>query len=161
MNPLLLNLLRPFLTYAIAAAMGAIAAWSIQGVRLDASRNELTAYKQQQITLTQEAKDAADKQRDQARENFTGAVKVLAADIEAGAAYNRCLAAGKCGSVVSNLPTRSGLRLPTAGSVDATGTDAVPAARDPAPEVVSDCASTTLMLNQLQTNIENQPDYKE
>ncbi|MFA7290891.1 MAG: hypothetical protein WC023_01460 [Rhodocyclaceae bacterium] len=162
MTTALFGLLRPLWPYFAAFALGGFmaggVAWKVQGLRLTAAQQEFTDYKQTQKQLIQEAKDAADRQRDQARENFTGAVKVLAADIEAGAAYNRCLAAGKCGRV-RDVPTCADLRLPSASRTDAAGADAVPAARDPAPEVVIDCAKATLLINQLQNDIENQPGY--
>ena len=160
---ILISLLRQFWPYIAAFAMGASlaggAAWKVQGLRITSAQQEFTDYQQAQTKLIQEAKDAADQQREQARENFTAAVKVLGADIEAGAAYRRCVAAGKCGRVPVQ-PTCADLRLPSAGRTDAAGTDPVPAARDAAPQVVSDCAKATLLSNQLQNDIENQPGYK-
>lgn len=162
----LFGLLRPlwpyFAAFAVGASLAGGAAWKVQGLRLTSAQQEFTDYQQAQTKLIQEAKDAADQQREQARENFTAAVKVLGTDIEAGAAYRRCVDAGKCG-VVRDVPTCSGIRLPTASGVDETRSDAVPAAGSPAaevgPGVVTDCAYTTLQLNSLQVDIEKQPGY--
>jgi len=145
--------------FGFGAATGGSASWWIQGVRITDAKQEFKDYQQQQTTLIQEAKDAADRQRDQARENFTGAVKILAADIEAGASYNRCLAAGKCGRV-RDLPSCASIRLPSASGIDAASVSAISAPREPAPEVIADCANAVLVANQLQAGIESQPGYK-
>ena len=57
----------------------------------------------------------------------------------------------------------TGIRLPAADSAHDPGTDAISLIARAAEEdpVVNDCAITTLMLNQLQTDIENQPGYSQ
>lgn len=61
MNPILLRLL-PYLALFIgAAAMGGVSAWKIQGVRIDAAKNELAAFKLSSEKAAQDAKDESDK----------------------------------------------------------------------------------------------------
>jgi len=141
-------LLRPFWPYIAAFTLGGFmvggAAWKVQGLRLTEARQDFTEYKQKQTQLAQEAKDAADKQRDQAREEYARAVKVLAADIEAGDVLRRCLAAGKCGRV-RDVPVCTGIRLPPTGGADEASPRTVPVAGEPAAEVgaevLGDCAN--------------------
>lgn len=157
MNPLILRAVIP---YAIAAVIAFGAAWWIQGLRITSAKQKLTDYQQKQTQLIQEAKDAADKQREESRANFAVAVKTLADDIEAGDVYRRCLAAGKCGRVRDVLPTCTGIRLPTAGGNDADRGCAIPTAGESTPPVIIDCAKVQLQLNSLQADIENQPGYR-
>ena len=119
-------------------------------------------YVLDQYAKIQEAKDAADLERSKASQAYERASKDLAASIENHSVYVRCVAAGKCGVRVQQQPTcATGIKLPAASRVDETRTDTVPLAPGAAAEdpVVNDCAITTLMLNSLQADIENQPRY--
>lgn len=55
------------------------------------------------------------------------------------------------------------LRIPAISGNDDSGADSVPAGREPATDapLANDCAVTTLRLNQLQAEIEAQPEYVE
>lgn len=146
---------------AFGAASGGSAAWWIQGVRIDAAHNELTAYQQEQTRLAQEAKDAADAKRGKDGAIYAAMAKELSDEIAKGEVFRRCVAAGKCGRV-RDVPAGTGLRLPPVAGVDEDRGSAVPAAGEPAAEViplVADCAKVQLRLNVLQAEIESQPGY--
>jgi len=148
--------------FAAGAASGGSVAWWIQGLNVTSVEQELTEFKQEQTRVYQEAQNAADIQRTKAAQDYAAKSEDLAKAIEAGDVYRRCVAAGKCGVRVLKQPTcTTGIRLPAADSAHDLGTDAISLIARAAEEdpVVNDCASTTLMLNQLQTDIENQPGY--
>ena len=72
MSPFALALLKRLIPFAIAAVIGFGMAWAIQGLRITAAEQEVTAAKQahkdyvQQLTQeSQDAKAEADRQRDQ------------------------------------------------------------------------------------------------
>ena len=69
----------------------------------------------------------------------------------------RCIAAGKCGVCSTN--NSPSIRLPSAGQSDATGSNTILAGLTGSTGVAEDCAVTTLMLNQLQSDIEGQKGY--
>lgn len=148
----LLPLLRMFAPYLIAAGVGVSAAWYIQGVRLDAAHNEFEEYKNEQQRLINEATAKADKQREESANEYRKNIEKLKAD---GKAFERCVAAGKCGGV-SGMPNGSGVKLSPSGGIDATGTNTIPSPRGIAPQVIEECAQTTLQLNSLQADIEKQ-----
>lgn len=183
MLTLVLELARRFWPHlaAIAGAMalGAFAAWQIQGLRLDAADSDLRAlqleFDSYRASLrAQEAALAEQREiaREQSRTEYRRVQDELEKQIAQGDAYRRCVAAGKCGARVQYVPAGGcgpTLRAPSAGGADASGADAIPAAGDPAaagvitagvPEVVADCARTTLQLNRLQAGIEAQPGYE-
>lgn len=163
-NPLVL-LWMALAVFGFGVASGGGAAWFVQGLRLTHAEQEFTQYKQTQVKLIQEAKDAADLQRDKASAAYASASRQLADSIEAGDVYRRCVAAGKCGRVQRNVPACTGIRLPTIGAVDGTGGNAIPVAGEPAAEeesckgLAKDAAMVQLRLNQLQGEIEAQPGY--
>lgn len=148
----LLPLLRFIAPYLIAAGVGFSGAWYVQGVRLDAAHNEFAAYKTEQQRLINEATAKADKQREESADEYRKNVAKLKAD---GEVFRRCVAAGKCGGL-SGVPGGSGIKLSASGGIDATGTDTIPAAGGSTPQVLIDCAATTLQLNSLQSDIEKQ-----
>jgi hypothetical protein len=157
------GLLRPFLPYIIVclagAAIGGASAWKIQGLRITAAKQEFTDYKQEQTRLIQEAEDAADRKRDTDERLYNALAKDLKDEIAKGEVFHRCVAAGKCGRL-PNVPAGSGCAISAARRADDRQPDAVPpAGDDAAPEVIGDCAATTLQLNQLQAGIESQPGY--
>ena len=164
----MMTLLKPFLPYIavaiVAFSTGFGGAWKVQGLRITSVEQAFTEFKQEQVRIYQEAQDAADKQRVKAAEAFAAKSADLAKAIEDGDVYRRCVDAGKCGVRVLKQPTcATGIRLPAADSAHDPGTDAISLIARAAEEdpVVNDCAITTLMLNQLQTDIENQPGYSQ
>ena len=163
MNPLLLRLI-PF---AVSAAVGFAIAWGIQGLRVTGAEQEFVDYKQDQVRIVQEQKDAADKQRDEAAKRFSAERADLAKEVEAGDVWKRCVMGGRCGvprnpSGLRDTTRREGRGLSSPGRVDDRSTNELPATGEPAtPGVIYDCAHTTLQLNHLQADIEAQPGYKE
>lgn len=166
MMQIALSLLGRFWPYLVAGAVGFSAAWSLQGIRLDNAKAETVkvqqafdGYKLEQKQLAYEREEEARKKREQADKEWREKYAQLQNDQDV---FKRCVAAGRCGAVgVSGLPGEAGspgIRLPTAQRLDATGTNAVPAAGESAP-VLNDCAITTLMLNELQRDIANQRGY--
>lgn len=171
MSPFALALLKRLIPFAIAAVIGFGMAWAIQGLRITAAEQEVTAAEQahkdyvQQLTQeSQDAKAEADRQRDQAQRDYAAASKQLEDAIARGDALSRCIAAGKCrgmpkqpvctGSPAASVP-------PTVG-VDEASADAVFAAASVADEgVIADCARTTLQINQLQADIKAQAGYEQ
>ena len=163
MNPLWIAKLIPA---AIGLAIGFVLAWGIQSLRLTHAEQEFTAFRQEQTRIYQEAQTNADIQRKQASEKYASARAELDAAVESGEVMRRCIAAGKCGvrtvRVCNGPPSNTAnLSLQARTGVDATGANAIPAgtgatAEDP---VVADCAITTLMINQLQAEIEAQKGY--
>lgn len=161
---IILTLIRQFWPYLVAFSIGASlagsSAWTVQGYRLTAARQEFTNYQQEQTRVFQEAQHHADLQRNEANQAYERASQQLKNSVLAGDVYRRCVAAGKCG-MRQPATCAGGIRLPPAGVADATRTDPVPATGDPAAAepVVGECAETTLRLNQLQADIERQPGY--
>lgn len=144
-----LEFLKVFWPYLLATSVGFGGAWEVQAVRLDAAHNEFAAYKTNMAAQRVAADDKAEKQRQEASDEYAKNLKTLADD---GAAYKRCVAAGKCGGL-RTVPRCSGNGLSAPSGVNGTGSDAVPPAGETSPEVITDCAKTTLMLNQLQNDI--------
>lgn len=169
MNPLALALLKRLIPFAIAAAFGFGAAWSIQGLRITAAKQETVDAKQDFTTFVQKvrqeaqyAKDEADRQRDQAQRDYAAASKQLEDAIARGDALSRCIAAGKCRGMPKQPVCASspapGLQAPI--GVDEASADAVFAASSVADEgVIADCARTTLQINQLHADIKAQAGY--
>lgn len=153
-----LTMVRFILPYAVFSLVGFVAAWQLQGIRLDAAKNELAEYKTEQQRLKNEAEIAAEKRRKETANEYQTKLDALEADHDT---YKRCVAAGKCGARVirlPNLPNGAGVRVPPPGGSAEARTDAVPAAGEVAAEdgILKDCARTTLQLNQLQADIEKQ-----
>lgn len=169
MSPFALALLKRLIPFAIAAVIGFGLAWSIQGLRITAAKQDtITAeqahkdYVQQLTQEAQDAKDEADRQRDESQKAYAAASKQLEDAIARGDALSRCIAAGKCRgmpkqSVCADSPA-AGISAP--GGVDDASADAVFAAAAVADEgVIADCARTTLQINQLQRAIKSQTGY--
>ena len=159
-----LELLRRFWPYIVAFAIGFSMAWGIawkiQGVRLDRAQNEFTDYKLEQQRIVQESIDLMNKKRQEVANDFLSKEAALKKDIEAGEVFKPDESGGGkfAGCVV---PTCSpGISLPALGGSNANGPDAISAftgtTEDP---VIGDCAQTTLILNQLQKEVENQEGY--
>ena len=169
MSPFALALLKRLIPFAIAAVIGFGMAWAIQGLRITAAEQEVTAAEQahkdyvQQLTQeSQDAKAEADRQRDQAQRDYAAASKQLEDAIARGDALSRCIAAGKCRGMPKQPVCASGSTAPVspAAGVDDASADAVFAAASVADEgVIADCARTTLQINRLQANIKAQKGY--
>lgn len=160
-----LSVVRAAAPYLIAAGVGFGGAWWLQGLRVTAVEQEFTQYRQDQVEAKQKADEAAEKRRTQQEKDYAVERQKLVTQIEAGDAYRRCVAAGKCGvRVVSSCPT-SGNGISTPGLAYGTGTDPIPVTPGTTPTtgegdpVIGECAATTLMLNQLQEAIESQPGF--
>ena len=164
MNPLALTILKRLIPFAIAAALGFSAAWYIQGLRITAAKQDFTTYVQQIRQEAQDAKDEADRQREQAQRDYAAASKQLEDALARGDALSRCIAAGKCRGMPKQ-PVCAGssaapVQAPT--GVDGASADAVFAAASVANEgVIADCARTTLQINQLQADIKAQAGYEQ
>lgn len=161
-----LTILRWIVPYAISAVVGFSTAWMVQGLRVDALKNDvrkeqqkLTDYQNAQREAAILAAQEAEKRRKETIDDYAKKIDALGKDHDA---YKRCVAAGKCGARVVRvrdiLPAsgESGLRAP--GRIDAASADTVSAPGTVAAEdqVIGDCARTTLQLNQLQLDIEKQ-----
>lgn len=161
MNPLLLRLI-PF---AVSALAGFAIAWWIQGLRVTGAEQEFVDYKQEQVALEQKRKDDADKQRGEAATQYAVARQELADAITAGDVYRRCVEAGRCGvprnppSLCESSTSRSGGGLSAPNKADGSSANAVSLAGDAT--AINDCAVTTLQLNHLQQDIEEQPGYSQ
>lgn len=161
-----LTIFRFALPYAIAFAVGCSVAWGIQGLRIDSLKSDVAKEKQKLIDYQNKQREAeimaaqeAEKRRKETIDEYAKKLEVLGKDHDA---YKRCVAAGKCGARVIRvrdiLPAsgESGLRAP--GRTDAASADTVsaPGSVTAEDQVIGDCARTTLMLNQLQADIEKQ-----
>ena len=156
----ILLFLRTAWPYLLAMAVGATAAWQVQSIRVSSAKRDTAEvrrafddYKTEQKRLLVEAGERAEKRREETIKDWSEKYAKLQKDNQI---YRRCVAAGKCGAV--RVPILSGSacdKLPTAGRTDAASADAIPAAGD-IPEVLKDCAITTLILNSLQADIERQ-----
>ena len=163
MNPLALTILKRLIPFAIAAALGFSAAWYIQGLRITAAKQDFTTYVQQIRQEAQDAKDEADRQREQAQRDYAAASQQLEDALARSDALSRCIAAGKCRGMPKQPVCASspapGLHAPI--GVDEASADAVFAAASVADEgVTADCARTTLQINQLQQSIRLQAGYE-
>lgn len=145
----------PFL---VAAGIGFGSAWWIQGLNVRAVTNDFKEYQVEQQRLKNEAEEEQRKRQGETSSEYQKNVKQLESDVAAGNAYRRCVAAGKCGGLRA-VPSCSGIRLSAAGIADGAGPDPVPAAGEPAPPMIAECAATTLQLNSLQADIERQRGY--
>ena len=164
--------LGPYLiVLVIGLGLGWGGAWKIQSLRLNECQLDQAALAQEFRDYKQEIKEQelqqaelANAQRITAAADYRRLNDELDKQIRDGEAYRRCVAAGKCGPVAVCVQNDgsggAALRVPPAGGVDGARADAIPAARNPAAEVAGDCARTTLLLNQLQRDIENQPGYE-
>lgn len=157
-------LLSRFWPHLIAFALGAWAAVAVQEIRIERIEQEFTEYKQSIKAQELRHESAAIQARQEAAVEYAAQQGVLNHEIEQGIVYRRCVAAGKCG-VRQPTACSPSLRLPSIGGIDATGSDAISviagatAESSEAPEVVNDCAITTLRLNRLQAEIEGQEGY--
>lgn len=133
-------------------------AFGIQELRITHVEQEYAQYKIDQQQLVQHQIDQANKQRKDASDAYQTKQKQLEVSIKDGEVFRRCVAAGKCGvrNPVSSCPQPG---VSSSGELDATGTKPVPPVTGDA--ALNECAQTTLMLNQLQIDIEHQEGYNQ
>jgi len=156
MNPIFLVFLKSALPYLVAAIAGFSLAFGIQELRITHVEQEYAQYKIDQQLLIQHQIDQANLQRKKATDDYVQTKAALEKSITAGDVYRRCVAAGKCG--VQRCPSGAVPGIPTSGEPDGISADAVPLT--PGDTAINDCAVTTLMLNKLQSDIENQEGYR-
>lgn len=150
----------PYVLIALLIAAffaGGSASWWVQGLRITAVKQEHTEFVQSLKDQEQVAREEADKQREEASKEYAKLKGKLDDEIKSGIVFKRCVAAGKCG--VCSTSIGQAIRLPTASGIDATSADSILAGLTGS-TVAEDCAVTTLMINQLQSDIENQKGYK-
>lgn len=152
MNPLVIKFFRYLLPYAVAFGLGFSAAFYIQGIRIQAAKNEFEAYKTEQQRLKNEAEIAAEKRRKETADEYERKLKELGSAYDG---YRRCVALGKCNGL-QPMPGGTGSGISAPGKADGASANPVPAAGGVAPEVIGDCMQTTLQLNTLQADIEKQ-----
>jgi len=152
------ELLKKLWPYLLAASIGFGAAWYVQGVRVASLKNDvreeqqkLTDYKTEQLRIAAENVIKDDKRRSETEADWRKKYASLQKDSDI---YKRCVASGKCGGLRDLPGSSSGVKLPSTIGVDATGSNSVPAAGESTPQVLIDCAVTTLQLNTLQEDIE-------
>lgn len=153
--------------YVLAAAIGAAGAWWVQGVRIDSLRAEHQTYINDQAELLRKSQAASLRIKEQSDYDYQAASARLAAEIERGDVYRRCVAAGRCGAVVRVQPVACGSAEPAQATSkpNAARPDTVPAGPGGSADgsettaLANECAATTLMLNRLQAIIEAQPGY--
>lgn len=155
---LITELLRRFWPYiavgTIAAGLGFNAAWTVQGLRLEAVENDFSQYKLEQAAARVAAEEVANRQREETANEY----RKLKEKLSAADAFARCVAAGRCGGLSVQAGGAS-VKLPPAGRTVGAGPDPIPTTAGPAeeaPGVIADCTVTTLMLNTLQADIEKQ-----
>jgi hypothetical protein len=159
-----LTVIRYALPYVIASAVGFSIAWGLQGLRLDSAKadvakeaQKLDDYKNHIRALAMQAEEEAEQRRKETANDYAKKLAAINKDHEA---YKRCVAAGKCGARVIRMPNLSAGSegVPPPGRTDGAGANTVPVAGTVAEtdEVITDCARTTLQLNQLQIDIEKQ-----
>lgn len=162
MSPLLIPLLQRAVPYIAAGALGFGFAWQIQGLRVESAEIEFERYKIDQASAFIAAAEAADQHRKESAHAYREKQSELDQQIAKGDAYRRCVAAGKCGAFRVRVPVGAACAnngIPPGARTDATRSDAVPPGGEPAPEVIGDCAVTTLRLNELQAAVEGQAGY--
>lgn len=147
----LLPLARSAAPLLVAAGLAWSAAWYVQGVRLQAARNDLQAERTAAALAVAESERKANALHDETARGWAAAVDSL----------RRARASGW----VPVLPAADpGPSLPAAGRADGPGADAVPATagleacRADLARVIEDAQTTTAMLNRLQDAVERQAD---
>lgn len=159
MSELAILIIKRFVPYGVALVAGWGMAWHIQGLRLTAAEQAHEQYILDAQRAQQEARDYADKQRAESEKRYDDAKKQLMAAIKNGDVYKRCVASGRCDGLRVGESLRQTGAIPTGIRFDATGSNSVFAAGTATAGVVSECAITTLQLNQLQAAIEAQEGY--
>lgn len=135
----------------------------VQTLRIGKAKLEFAEYKVAQQEEIQRQIDLANKKRKESADEYRKVKKQLEVSIASGEVLKRCVAAGKCG-VQHYAASSDSKGISAATRANAARAVAISAGREPAeevvaPEVVIDCARTTLQLNMLQTDIERQEGY--
>lgn len=173
-------ILKAALPYLLAALAGFGAGWALQGLNVTAAKNardqatnDFAAYRTEQQRLTNEAAAAAIKQQTEAANAWAANLEKILAD---KGAYERCVAAGKCGPAqrvcvalpVSRPPADGqAATVPATGRPDGSAAGSVPApasAAEPTASgyegLIADCQKAIGMGNALQADIAAQPGYR-
>jgi len=135
----------------------------VQTLRIGKAKLEFAEYKVAQQEEIQRQIDLANKKRKESADEYRKVKKQLEVSIASGEVLKRCIAAGKCG--VQHYAANSDSKgISATTRANAARAVAISAGRESteevvAPEVVIDCARTTLQLNMLQTDIERQEGY--
>lgn len=184
MNPVIVSFIKSALPYVLAIAIGFAAGWKLQGLNLtaaenarDKATNDFAAYRTEQQRLTNEANAKADQQRQETANAWAKKIEQVLADKEA---YQRCVAAGRCGPAPRVCVALPGTRpsagaeaaaiSPRGGIDEPAGGGAVPPAASTAAVsdepngiggLIEDCARTQLKLNTLRDDIRKQPSWEQ
>ena len=139
MNPLVIEFFKRLLPYAIAASVGFAVSWYIQGLRINAVKQELTQFKLDAQQAVQVREAEVQKVNKEMSDAWTKDV----------ASVRECYRSGRCR--VLSPTSGGGVSVPgTPAGANGAGQDAVPS---PA-RVAEECAETTLQLNSIQDWIE-------
>lgn len=145
--------------FVIGITIGSLLSWQICSLRVDKVKNEFAVYKQKQTQAYNDAVSLANKNLEETRNEFSEKESLLRAEIQNNSIVSRAVAAGRL-FVKPTCPNSSSVQ--TTPRIDEARPDAISPSGKPAEEreenfqVVNDCAITTLMLNQLQDDIEKQ-----
>lgn len=137
MNSLMITMLRSALPYAIAALIGASCAWYIQGLRITAAQQDLTAYKQAAAAAVIMEKERTDVVSEQVSNDWAANLVALRDN------YARRMLSGSTGKAPA-VPV-------TAVATDAAAADSGTGAGGVAPPLTQRCAETTMQLLFLQS----------
>jgi hypothetical protein len=167
--------------YLLSAGIGFSAAWWLQGLNVTAAENDrdkitnqFTAYRVEQQRLTNEAITKADQQRQETADAWAKNLEQILKD---KGAYERCVAAGRCGPVQRvcvalpvSRPAAAGVAEPIspprqpdgagAGTIPAPAGTATSADESAVAGLIADCKQAIGMANGLQADIESQPGYR-
>ena len=131
--------------------------WWVGSLRVESVQQDFTEYRQNQKEAYQRALDTARMQQEDASKEFQLKEGQLQDEIKKNVVLQRLVTAGRLH--VNTARTCDGSVQASLG-IDETRTDPVPASsgftEESVSQVVNDCSVTTLMLNQLQADIENQ-----
>lgn len=143
----------------IGGVIGSLISWNICSLRVDKLKNEFSQYKQEQTQAYNDAVSLANKNLEERRNEFAEKESLLRAEIQNNSVVSRAVTAGR---LFVKPACSSSISVQTTPRIDETSTDSIPPSGKPAEEreenfqVINDCAITTLMLNQLQEDIEKQ-----
>lgn len=134
MNPMMIQLFRSALPYAVVFGLGFCAAWYVQGLRVQSAKQELVAHQQAATMQRQQEKDRTDKLQEDIANDWNENLVALRKYYDARSVRTQ----------PGGMPS-GGLSAPTKRT-DGTSDDDLPT---PA-RIVRDCAEETLKLIHLQ-----------
>lgn len=145
--------------FVAGALAGSILFGFLGSIRVTAIKQEFTEYKQTQTTLYNKAVSDSLTRLEETRNDFLVKEAVLKEQIKSNAPVERARSVGKL-YVKPSCSTGAPVQAPTGtneASPNPVSTPGKPAEeREESYQVVNDCAITTLMLNELQMDIEKQ-----